>query len=647
MVADALKAEGFDVWWDAVLRAGESYDEVTEENLRTAGAVVVLWSQTSSKSKWVRAEATIGERHSTLVPAVIEDCDRPLRFELIQTADLTEWTGDRDDLNWQGLIADINTALGKTAPAGIASAASIEAKAPPKPAPKPSDTTEKDTIETVFWSTIKDTDQPAELEAYLKRYKNGHFVDLARARLAAITADAPAAKDGVTPPQIEAGIPHQLIAIAIFAIGTMIGMGMLVAANALHVGSFTWTPAAGADQLNTGAIQIGFLSALNWSVAALVLMPTAWMLIYLALIETREAWGDMVRKRMLVTDNFEPITADHAGFKNLRKHIRLFVTGGVVAATIFTIVLAVSDHAQVAGRFYDNPAEAEKLDRIDTAGYALETPDIERDWMVAAFLTTPKTDKPARDANYTFSLFGYVVYVGIGIGALISFGLLTIWFGATFMRGIAKSYGFQIIPSLESNNKRCGFEVVQRFFVFAVAVAFIGCVMSYLMGIQNIYLRGPHESIFAMLAPDFAALSSAVNWRESIDALVGFLFAESVAKGTRNIYVWIFGFFIFAVFIGGFMFFLREGATMGRKAIQNEIRDEGFARLQKLTRKSEEDVQARLAAMKVWPLEQLSLHASLAVVTLFVLSFVFYKLGALIVFGLCMGLPVILLRSNS
>jgi hypothetical protein len=28
--ADALEAEGFSVWWDATLRSGENYDEVTE-----------------------------------------------------------------------------------------------------------------------------------------------------------------------------------------------------------------------------------------------------------------------------------------------------------------------------------------------------------------------------------------------------------------------------------------------------------------------------------------------------------------------------------------------------------------------------------------------------------------------------------------
>ena len=57
--AEAFEAQGFSVWWDATLRSGEAYDQVTEEALRTAKAVVVLWSQKSVVSRWVRAEATL------------------------------------------------------------------------------------------------------------------------------------------------------------------------------------------------------------------------------------------------------------------------------------------------------------------------------------------------------------------------------------------------------------------------------------------------------------------------------------------------------------------------------------------------------------------------------------------------------------
>ena len=80
--ADALARAGFSVWWDVTLRSGEAYDEVTEKALRTAAAVLVLWSPRSVVSRWVRAEATIAARLGTLVPVTIERCERPIMFEL-------------------------------------------------------------------------------------------------------------------------------------------------------------------------------------------------------------------------------------------------------------------------------------------------------------------------------------------------------------------------------------------------------------------------------------------------------------------------------------------------------------------------------------------------------------------------------------
>jgi TolB-like protein len=105
--AEAFAAEGFDVWWDTALRAGEAYDEVTEAALRGARAVVVLWSVRSVASRWVRAEATLADRNRTLVPVMIEACERPIMFELTQTADLILWRGDRQDPAWRSLTEDV------------------------------------------------------------------------------------------------------------------------------------------------------------------------------------------------------------------------------------------------------------------------------------------------------------------------------------------------------------------------------------------------------------------------------------------------------------------------------------------------------------------------------------------------------------
>jgi TolB-like protein/Tfp pilus assembly protein PilF len=113
--ADAFSAEGLNVWWDTALRSGEAYDEVTEAALRGAKAVVVLWSPRSVVSRWVRAEATIADRCKTLVPVTIEACERPIMFELTQTADLTHWTGDAADPAWLAFLSDVRRFVGREA----------------------------------------------------------------------------------------------------------------------------------------------------------------------------------------------------------------------------------------------------------------------------------------------------------------------------------------------------------------------------------------------------------------------------------------------------------------------------------------------------------------------------------------------------
>ncbi|HTQ99172.1 MAG TPA: toll/interleukin-1 receptor domain-containing protein, partial [Candidatus Acidoferrum sp.] len=120
--AEGFERAGFSVWWDVTLRSGDDYDKVTEAALKSAKAVVVLWSKRSVESRWVRAEATIADRNHTLVPVMIEACERPIMFELKQTADLTHWKGDTDDAAWLAFVGDVKRLTHKTEPAAALAA---------------------------------------------------------------------------------------------------------------------------------------------------------------------------------------------------------------------------------------------------------------------------------------------------------------------------------------------------------------------------------------------------------------------------------------------------------------------------------------------------------------------------------------------
>lgn len=121
--AECFGQEGFNVWWDAALHSGETFDEVIEKELKASKAVVVLWSPRSVTSRWVRAEATLADRRNKLAPVIIETCDRPIIFELHHTVDLADWTGDTTDPRWKGFIHDLHRIIEKNAPAQPAAAA--------------------------------------------------------------------------------------------------------------------------------------------------------------------------------------------------------------------------------------------------------------------------------------------------------------------------------------------------------------------------------------------------------------------------------------------------------------------------------------------------------------------------------------------
>lgn len=209
VIAEALKKEGFDVWWDTVLRAGQTYDEVTEGQLHAAKAVVVLWSSRSVRSKWVRAEATLGDRKSALIPVMIEQCDRPIMFELIQTADLIGWEGDTTAPGWLALIADVRDHIERKTAASKPAAPGAVAPALAPKAEAPGGAPASDSIEAAFWISIADGDDREEFESYLERYPKGHFAGLAKKRLAALDAPkaAPVAPAAVVPPLEPLKIP--------------------------------------------------------------------------------------------------------------------------------------------------------------------------------------------------------------------------------------------------------------------------------------------------------------------------------------------------------------------------------------------------------------------------------------------------------
>jgi tetratricopeptide (TPR) repeat protein len=92
-LADALQKRGLNVWWDRSLAAGQDYASIIERELRTARAVIVVWTRGSAASTFVRDEAGRARDEGRLVPVMLDRVEIPLGFGAFQAEDFTRWNG--------------------------------------------------------------------------------------------------------------------------------------------------------------------------------------------------------------------------------------------------------------------------------------------------------------------------------------------------------------------------------------------------------------------------------------------------------------------------------------------------------------------------------------------------------------------------
>ena len=90
-LTEALTRVGFDVWNDTHLRPGDQFAATINEELRTAGAIVVCWSREAVESDWVQGEAHKAHARGVYISLKLEECDPPVPFNAFQDADFTTW----------------------------------------------------------------------------------------------------------------------------------------------------------------------------------------------------------------------------------------------------------------------------------------------------------------------------------------------------------------------------------------------------------------------------------------------------------------------------------------------------------------------------------------------------------------------------
>jgi hypothetical protein len=110
----ALENEGWSVFWDRRIPAGQTWRSYIGKALSNASCVIVAWSLHSIGSSWVSDEADEGKQRGILIPVLLDSVELPMGFRSIQAADLTDWQPERLSPRFEQLLHDIRTVLHTT-----------------------------------------------------------------------------------------------------------------------------------------------------------------------------------------------------------------------------------------------------------------------------------------------------------------------------------------------------------------------------------------------------------------------------------------------------------------------------------------------------------------------------------------------------
>jgi len=113
-LVQALKADGYSVWWDQHIGTGDEWRQTIERQLDAAKCVIVVWSKRSvgPEGQFVRDEASRAQQRRIYVPVTIDTVRVPLGFGENQATSLRGWRGNPSDPRYQAVLSTVRRIAG-------------------------------------------------------------------------------------------------------------------------------------------------------------------------------------------------------------------------------------------------------------------------------------------------------------------------------------------------------------------------------------------------------------------------------------------------------------------------------------------------------------------------------------------------------
>ena len=113
-IVAAIEAQGWSVWWDPEIAAGQQFDDQIEAELGKARCVLVIWTPTSVVSRWVRGEAREAADRGILVPVRFDEARLPMDVRALHTTDLDGWQDDATSPSFQEVLRAVRGMLARS-----------------------------------------------------------------------------------------------------------------------------------------------------------------------------------------------------------------------------------------------------------------------------------------------------------------------------------------------------------------------------------------------------------------------------------------------------------------------------------------------------------------------------------------------------
>ena len=122
-IVAAIEAQGLTVWWDPAIEPGQEFDRQIEAELKTAAAVLVVWTPNSVESRWVRGEARDAAARGILVPVRFDGASLPIDVRALHTTDFDDWGEDAKSSSAQEMLRALGAMIARRRAAPAARAA--------------------------------------------------------------------------------------------------------------------------------------------------------------------------------------------------------------------------------------------------------------------------------------------------------------------------------------------------------------------------------------------------------------------------------------------------------------------------------------------------------------------------------------------